>query len=709
LRRWPSFLLLAAACTQPPARIPYALIDHLEQAEGYLSPAAIDPRSARELFGNGWQIGKEPGVLWIHVAGATLRYRTHGRFERRLRFELRAAASELAFTPTLELWSDDGLLQSYALGPRWRREELALPPGRGDGEARKLEWRYRRSRLAPGRPPNRVVAVRNLQFTYLTLRDAILGPQARQCLTLMASGVLRYRLALPPQPRLEFGFGLQAPAGSAPAHFEVLLQGERIWEGSAMPGSFHDVRLRLPPVPGNVADLALRAGRDASSPGRLLWAHPVVAGADSVTKPNVILLSVDTLRADHLGCYGYSQPTSPTIDRLASQGIRFAAAQSVFPGTLPAHASLLTSLYPNRHRVYPTPRPGLRVEPAIPRQLPTLATELALQGYRRVAWTGGGYLSPRRGFHRGFERFQTPEGEGGHDLEETLAPASEWLRAGPVEPFFLFLHTYEVHEPFEPPAEYLRRFESSYDGPLPNSIHPFDFPRLRQARLSQADQAHLLALYDAEIRYLDDAIADLLRSLRRAGLERRTLVVLTSDHGEELFDRGDIGHGTHLHRELIQVPLIFRWPGRLPAGRVVPLPVSLVDVAPTILEAVRAPLPPGFQGHSLWPALRGESIAARTVASETTWRGGSVAARQGGYKLFYDLPSKSEHLYDLSRDRKEMNDLGPKAAAAHPELRAAVRQYVRELRSRPAGPAVRGAPKLSAAERAKLKALGYLQ
>ena len=685
------------------------LIAHLPQAEGYLSPAAVDPRRARELFGSGWQLGKDPQILWVTSAGASMRYRSYGLFERRLGFEARCAATELAFQPTLELWSDGGLLQTYRLGPRWRREELVLPAGRGDGELRKLEWRYRRSRLAPGRPPKRAVAVRGLEFTYLALRDAVLGPQARRSLALMGAGAVRYRLGLPPEARLEFGFGLQAPPGSAPARFEVLVQGERLWHGSAPAGVFQDVRLRLPPVSGSVASLTLRARHGPGGRGRLLWAHPVVAGAVEPSKPNVILISVDTLRADHLGCYGYPKPTSPTIDRLAAGGVRCAAAQSVFPGTLPAHASLFTSLYPNRHRVYPAARPGLQVEHAIAPQLPTLAGQLAAAGYRRVGFAGGGYVSPRRGFHHGFERFQVPESEGGHDLEETLGPASEWLRAGPPEPFFMFVHTYEVHEPFEPPQQYLRRFEPSYDGPLPDSIHPFHFERLRAGPLTPADHAHLVALYDAEIRYFDDALADLMRSLRRAGLEQRTLVVLTSDHGEEFFERGDIGHGTHLHRELIQIPLIFYWPERLAAGRVVRSPVSLIDVAPTILEAVRAEPPADFEGRSLWSDLRGASSAARPVAAETTWKGGAVSARQASYKLIVDLQSGAEQVYDLSRDRAESDPLPAAAEVPRAELRAAVRRYVEQLRSKTAQAPGAAEPKLSAAERAKLKALGYLQ
>jgi arylsulfatase A-like enzyme len=702
-------LLLAAlsGCSQaPPPTV--SLIQQLPEAEGSLSPAPISRHSTRELFDENWK-ASAGATLWVPSQGATLHYRSTGNFKRLLRFEARCVRDQLAFAPALELWLDGELLQAVALGPNWQGEELALPGGPTDGRVRRLEWRYSRGRAASGKPPMRVVAVRSLQFTYLTIREVALGEQARQCIALLGFGALRYRLRLAPGARLELGYGLDAPLGTPFGRFEVALQGETIWRGEVGPGQFKDLSLKLPRVRGDRAVLVLRARHAPGGSGRLLWAHPLVAGQDRTSTPNLILVSVDTLRADHLGCYGYPKPTSPSIDRMARKGVRFDQVATVFPGTLPAHASLLTSLYPNRHRVYAAPHAGLEVESAIPGSVPTLAGLLGAAGYRRAAWTGGGYLSPRRGFHHGFEFFHMPAaGEGSDDLKDTLVPATAWLRAGPPEPFFLFLHTYEVHEPFAPPPAYLRRFSSGERGRLPRDIHPNHFPRLRQMGLTEAERDYLIALYDAEIRYLDDAIGNLMEALRHAGLEQRTLLVLTSDHGQEFFDHGDIGHGTHLHPELIRIPLILRWPGRLPAGRVVRTPVTLVDVLPTLLAAARAPIPGKLDGRSLWPLLRGESQAPRAIAAETTWKGGYVAAREGQRKLIFELDSGQSQFYDLARDPMERRPLDPAAGPVDLELRRAVRNYVQQLRSRKAQGGPQAPLQLSPAERAKLRALGYL-
>jgi arylsulfatase A-like enzyme len=310
-----------------------------------------------------------------------------------------------------------------------------------------------------------------------------------------------------------------------------------------------------------------------------LLALPLMACGARTPPSSVILISIDTLRADHLGAYGYSRPTSPFFDELARDSALFERAFIQVPGTLPSHMSMLTGLYPAQHGVYP---PDGVLSPDIP----TLSEILQWEGYRTAGFTEGGYVAGSFGFDRGFDAFDDHVARTERDFEAILAKGVAFLDGlGGEEPFFLFLHTYAVHDPYQPPAEYRNLF---WEGEPPATFAPTG-PNLvavnRGARTVTPEAVRYYeALYDAGIRYVDDQLRRFWDRLTDAGLTERTVLVITSDHGEEFLEHGSLVH-EQAYVETTHVPLLVRAPG-VPRGVVVGSLVESVDLAPSLLELV---------------------------------------------------------------------------------------------------------------------------
>ena len=316
--------------------------------------------------------------------------------------------------------------------------------------------------------------------------------------------------------------------------------------------------------------------------------------------PTVILISIDTLRPDRLGCYGHDQPTSPNLDLFREEAVLFSTAITQAPSTLPSHATMLTSLLPEHHGAFfsrRTPLPG---------DLPTLATLLGAAGYRTAAFTGGGQIAPEFGLDRGFEFYGV--NEGGPDFADAVSAGLEWLSRDPDSPALLFLHTYQVHHPYLPDADLLPIFDDGYEGPLPNEISKDLLLSINRGEvvLDERDLDHIEAAYDAEIRAVDEAFGELLRGLEALGLADDTLVIFTSDHGEEFGEHGVVGWHSHtLYDELLRVPLLIRFPDGFAAGQTVEAQVRLLDLAPTITSAVGIEAPSTFEGIDLRRVIEG--------------------------------------------------------------------------------------------------------
>lgn len=327
----------------------------------------------------------------------------------------------------------------------------------------------------------------------------------------------------------------------------------------------------------------------------------------------LILISVDTLRADHLGAYGYERDTSPFLDSLAARGVLFENAFVQLPGTLPSHMSMLTGLYPEEHGVYP---PDGILSP----EIPLLAERLHAAGLRTAGHSEGGYMHGSYGFSRGFDDWSDEALLIESDAERTFARGTEFLRSlEPSDKFFLLLHTYGVHDPYFPLDRHSKYDQQKYnslywDGPAPD-VFLATGPNLGaynrgELELGPGGLEYFKARYDGAINYVDDVIRDFFGVLEELGLGDDVTVIITSDHGEEFLEHGKFTH-VQTYPETLHVPLIVVRPG-LEARRVEQV-VESIDITPTLLELAGLPLPP-VSGESLVPLLTGVVEAEESQA-----------------------------------------------------------------------------------------------
>jgi len=368
-----------------------------------------------------------------------------------------------------------------------------------------------------------------------------------------------------------------------------------------------------------------------------------------------VIFSLDTLRADHVSVNGYNRLTSPNFDRFAGEGVNFVRAIAQSSSTLPSHRSLFQSRWASQTGD----------------QYPMLAEVLREGGFSTVGFTGGGNVSAKFGFGRGFESYYESRDPWGR-IHEVIPHLEDWFGGPPQEPFFLFLHCYDIHHPYNPPEPYPEAFFGEYEGfvtpegtgQLLNKIrriHKFeDFKG--EVLLTEDDRGRIEALYDSGILYTDTYIDLLARLLEGAGVAGRTVVVLLSDHGEEFWEHGSVLHSFTVYGEVLNVPLVFSGPG-IPSGATVSAPVRLIDVAPTILELLGIPKPPSFQGRSLLPVIDEVETQMRPVLGEMNeekawlewpWKL-VVHGESGGVELF-DLRSDGSEQVDLSSIHRERVD-----------------------------------------------------
>ncbi|HEY8516447.1 MAG TPA: sulfatase [Candidatus Binatia bacterium] len=312
--------------------------------------------------------------------------------------------------------------------------------------------------------------------------------------------------------------------------------------------------------------------------------------------PNVLLVSIDSLRADHLHAYGYPRETSPTIDALAKEGALFRWAVTPTTWTLPSHMTLLTAMPPEQHGVSRNDR---QLDPSAI----TLAEVLRDAGYATAGFVAGPYVRAMYGFDQGFDVYDESIVKDGlfEPLRGATSPESTrlvteylegWDRDGRRKPFFVFLHLWDPHYDYDPPPPYDTMFDPDYTG----TISGVDFLLNTRVRpdMDRRDLEHIVALYDGEIRYTDEHLGRIVDLLRRLGVLDDTIVVVTADHGEEFFEHGRKGHGEVLYDETMLVPLVIRYPRRVEPGRVIEEQVRLMDVAPTILELAGVEAPADF-------------------------------------------------------------------------------------------------------------------
>ncbi len=452
------------------------------------------------------------------------------------------------------------------------------------------------------------------------------------------------------------------------------------------------------------------------------WYNPVVYKKGK-NRRNVILISIDTLRADHLGCYGYERETSPSIDSLAEESALFSNAYSPSPWTLPSHVSLLTSLIGVHHHVN---NENEKMDPS----LITLADVLRQNHFSCSAFTGGGYVSSVYGFSKGFDLYkETLQAIWLQDsVEWVYNNVARWLDRNKDKNFFLFIHTYQPHNPYSSPDPYSTMFldenakwtRLNFMGYLGGKKGVFRV-------LSEEKRKNIISLYDAEIRYTDEElIKPLLKKLKELELYDQTMIIFTSDHGEEFYEHKGWEHGHSLYDELLKVPLIIKFPGSKFAGNKIESTVRLVDVMPTILDELKLDSHGVvLDGLSLMPVIKGRENRDRIFLAD---KGNNVLKsnipqkiamsmgkhklilnkefRQGdlGFFLFPPPAFEPVELYNLAEDPGEKKDI----AEEKTDLVDQIIRQINEIYSK-AKKKKTGRPEIDEKLKERLRALGYIQ
>lgn len=434
---------------------------------------------------------------------------------------------------------------------------------------------------------------------------------------------------------------------------------------------------------------------------------------------NLVLITVDTLRADHVSAYGYERATTPHIDRLAGEGLRFADSLVPRSETWPSLTSILTGTHPRTHGVRAN---GQRLDAS----QKTLIEDLREYGYTTAAFLTNMTTAP----NRGLDHLEVWPKDPGTRLADYVADARAteaanlWLRAHANERFALWLHLLGPHEPYEPDPSLPRRHATDYLGDLAASRSAL--VRIHRARrlLEPAEVAHIISLYDEDVSEIDTHVGALLSEIDAAGIRDQTLVVFTADHGEELYDHDFYFlHSYSLSRSVLWTPLIMRLPGVLPEGHVVKELVQAVDIAPTVLSLLGLPVPERIEGLDLSSLAKGEGphpraspvayaeLGPEIYALQTPrWKyihnpkrySSPGATEQGsGYFAFFRIAT--DELYDLRADPGEQHDV----ASRHPEVVSALRERLITWLATGEDPLPASA--ITPESRAELKALGYLE
>ena len=750
---WLIFALLAACGgeTVEPPTLALDLVALFDHATVRQPTAEIDfgHPSARGLMVNGWspesrEVGKDSERLatWSLDDGAEVELFVARPADGEIVLHCAAvkAGDETVERLSLDLNGEDW--QEIELGEGWGTHTLSVTADRLRVGTNRIRIHHPRSDPAVGKGQRRVIwsALR-----VVPRPPAVAAPVAR---------LERGSLFLPFGTRADFF--LELPAGSELVLEQLRSRGDPTgrlaveWQPDAgVPVALDDLfsspefRLALTRESGAVGRLSFFALTDAAieersagmvlSQPRVLTGSPPDGGAAKpepttgatgpttrpavpseladIGRPNILVYLIDTLRADHLGAYGYPRPTSPHIDQLAAEGILFESSQAQSPWTRASVASVLTGLWPQIHGTNGD-------EDALADDAVTLAEVLSASGYRTAAITSNGNAARIAGFAQGFDYFKylrnLRAGDPLATSEDVNRSVFDWLDRNTGEgqaetPFFLFVHTIDPHAPYTPPEPHRGRFAAEADPSLGSIERILEINR--QERVDDETVRQMIDLYDAEIAFNDASFGALVADLRERGLWGDLVVVVLADHGEEFYDHGGWTHGKTLYTEMLDTPLVLKMPG-IEGGRREAGIVQHVDLMPTLLELVGADIPGGLQGRSFLPLL---------TRPEDTWTARGVAhldlrGRRGtslldpSWKLIQYVDGDHEgypELYDRRRDRGEKNNLAPE----RPEL-ARFLASLREAEEKRAGAGLGAAavdPARQAEIEAELRALGYIQ
>ncbi len=570
------------------------------------------------------------------------------------------------------------------------------------------------------------------------------------CLAAPPESEFQMDVKIPPDANfiLEFGYGIlnefRNRDSELPIQFRLLLnrsdsiKKETLFSKTIDWTTTKDViqeRIDLSPYAGSKVklsfltnELSSRTEDEKFPPIIPVWVNPLIYQIEKTARTNIVLISLDTVRPDHLGCYGYDKNTSPTIDSFAADSVLFKEVYSTTSWTLPGHVSLLTSMDCLNHQVY---FPLQKMSP----DAPTLADILRTRQFYCAAFTGGGYLSETYGFSKGFDSYQEIKLHGDQairfDEAERLAElASGWLEENQDKSFFLFLHTYQPHDPYANLSPIGKEFldeNAEWEHVKMESL--FEGKGRFDTQFSANEIQNIIALYDGEIKYTDVFfVQPILNKLKELGLYENSLIIITSDHGEEFFDHEAWLHDHSVYNEGIKIPLIIKFPGGEHKGKRIDNTARITDILPTILDHLSIKTRnPQFDGTSLIPLIKGKEKTQRSAISDLALREFELAPsvlsiKKDNFKFILNEKISSPYikrivrnfdgsqieLYDLKNDPLETKNLA--ANIAYRDMCFELLDNINRLYEQTdAMKRERDEVTLDQSLRERLKALGYIK
>ena len=489
------------------------------------------------------------------------------------------------------------------------------------------------------------------------------GNDQRRALAVRAPTTLSFYVDVPRGGKLGFSVGADGePAPRATAKVVITPEGGAASEVFSRPvtNRWQDQVIALDRFVGQVVRVDFRVEGEGGT-GRVGWATPgifvprVPPPAARPPAKNVVVLLIDTQRADRLQPFNpQTRVRTPEIAEIAREGTLFENAQAPENWTKPSVASVLTSLWPATHQA--------KTDAArVPAGAVLLSESYKEAGFSTASFIANGFVSTSFGFEQGWDHYTNFIRENKDTrAENVFREAGDWIEHHKSERFFVYVQTIDPHVPYDPPSEYLNMYDQrEYGGQVAPRATPDLLEKAKRnppvITFDASDRRRLEGLYDGEVSYHDHWLGQFVDRLKALGVYDDTLFVITSDHGEEFNDHGSYGHGHTVYQELIHVPLLFRLPGRIPAGQRIRQTVSTVDIGPTLFEGTGVPLEASAEGHSLQPYLRGQVPALPAVAFSDMLDDRRVI-RAGRWKLV--LRGVNPSLFDLQDDPGELRDLG---------------------------------------------------
>ena len=730
------------------------LVDHLNFASLRRDGLLIDfgsTDSFKYTFG-GWRSGwgkhlERDGVAYTHATTATSRLHFHWDTSEALtvRFRIRREAS-----PFFSLYMNSKPVEKVDITRAdWTTYESTIPAELVNPGVNHMLLRWKGTTRAMGEAVAAAV-----DFIHIA-REGTVAPNvdalprhsslvrkigSSPALLLAPGTTLSYWMALPERGEPLLGFTAAPVAGKeaaaaegaaapvSPLKLTVTAHVDRKGPEELLSAEVGDSTPR--PLAATLAGFAGEAIRldisvtgDAEGTGRVALAEPAVyvkgkepAPAPAKPAKNAIVVMIDTLRADHVSVYANTRVQAPALDAFAKGGVVFERYSAVEDWTKPSCATMLTGLYPNTHKTQSD-------SGKLPGSVKMVSEEMKAQNVATGAFIANGYVSGKFGFEKGWDAYTNYIRENKRtEAEHVFADAFQWIeqKALGAERFYAYVHTIDPHVPYDPPEAFLKLYEKE---PYTGSIAPRSTAKLLEGikkgtfTPSPADKRHIRALYDGEISYHDKWFGDFMDKLDKAGLLEDTVVMVVSDHGEEFWEHGNVGHGHQIHQELIHVPFIMSWKGSLPEGARVADNQDHGSLVPTLFDAMGLKLPAYLEGSSVLGVARGEATPA-PAAGFSTHQGEREAAWCGRYKLLQRGPI-STSLFDVDGDPGCQNNLKTSHPIALTTMRAVLGQFQgapnkarwrsRELEQ---GVAMKVSPEnveMDATTSEQLKALGYFR